>query len=129
MSLGRRLLNVAKAEFQDAARKVRTSAGQWVDPIARQRPSGTSSAEYGALREQVLLDEDGPPAHIRKFYANLELPIGADAAEVKTAYRRLLRRYHPDKHAQNPEHAKVASEVTQKLRTAYEGLNEYLGVK
>lgn len=127
MSLGRRLLNVAKAEIQDAARKVRSSAEQWVDPSKERRSSATSNEAYEALRQQVQRDDtDGPPSEIRDFYANLELPIGSDAAEVKAAYRRLLRRYHPDKHAMNPAHAKVAGEVTQKLRTAYEGLNAYL---
>ncbi len=128
MSFARRLINVAKVELQDAARKVRTSAEQLLDGPDHE----PLDADFEQMREQVMREEgeaphpmDVPP-EIGTYYANLELPVGADAAEVKAAYRRLMRRYHPDKHAANPERAKVAGEVSQRLRTAYEGLTEYL---
>lgn len=132
MSLGRRLLNVAKAELQDAARKVRHSAEHLLDPLA---PASHEAAERDTIRDEVRREQaHGSPEarrhdvspEIARFYANLELPVGADAPQVKAAYRRLMRRYHPDKHAQHPDRAKVAGEVSQKLRAAYEGLMAHL---
>ena len=107
-----------------------------------------SEAEMEAIREQVRREEaeryargGGPTprastfgagptseaeARIGRFYANLELPVGASAAEVKAAYRRLMRRYHPDKHVNDPHAAQVAHELTHRLRTAYDGLMAHL---
>ena len=33
----------------------------------------------------------------KKYYIELELPDGADDAQIKAAYRRLVKIYHPDK--------------------------------
>jgi hypothetical protein len=145
MTLRDRLLNVAKAELLDAARKLKTSAQHLVSDSTR--GVSTPDPEEEAVREEIRREEaarragrraeraqqraaavDVPP-DVRRFYANLELPIGADADEVKAAYRRLMRRYHPDKHALDPARAKVATEVTQQLRSAYEGLMAHLGVR
>lgn len=133
MSLGRRILNVAKAELGDAARRVKRSAEQLFEPSPA---ADGPDPEVEAIREQIRREEEAGlgdprpgldvPPEVRTWYGNLELPIGADAAEVKAAYRRLMRRYHPDKHALDPAQAKVAHEITQKLRAAYEGLTEHL---
>ena len=53
-----------------------------------------------------------------EYYANLELPLGASYDEIKKAYRELLRRYHPDRHTQDPEKAKLADEITKRLNQA-----------
>lgn len=68
-----------------------------------------------------------PAADRRRWYAALGLEPGADAAEVRKAYRRLLTKYHPDKFANDPEKLKAATEVTRKLTEAYTGLMRYLG--
>jgi len=136
MSLGRRLLNVAKAEITDAARRLKTSAEHILDGDFGHTRHG--DPDLDAIRAEVEAEEAAraagraPPARsvspeVQTWYANLELPLGASAAEVKAAYRRLMRRYHPDKHALDPDQAKVATEISQKLRTAYEGLLAHLG--
>jgi curved DNA-binding protein CbpA len=65
------------------------------------------------------------PEQIRRYYANLELPVGATADEVKSAYRRLIRRYHPDRHRE-PSAQRAAAELARELRNAYEGLLRFL---
>jgi DnaJ-domain-containing protein 1 len=126
MSLRDRLFNVAKAEIRDAARKI------WP-------PGGRSS-----LDDELDLDRDDGPAEslgerrtsepretaeVRRWYANLELPIGAPLSEVKASYRRLMRRYHPDKHQEDPTKEKAATELAQRLREAYDGLTAHLDRK
>lgn len=121
MSLGRRLYNIARAElrhaFRFSRRSDRAAENLMEEELARAR---VSSAHEPAPR--VSLEDE----KIRRYYANLELPYGATAAEVRAAYRRLVRRYHPDKHQADTEAAKVATEITQKLRVAHDGLLAHL---
>ena len=129
MSLRDRFFNVAKAELKDAARKIREAA----DNLVGERPSRGYEFEY----EPPIYEHEDPlpspsvddSADIRRYYANLELPLGAPLSEVKAAYRRLMRRYHPDRHQHDPERTKAANELAQRLREAYEGLTEHLGKK
>lgn len=62
----------------------------------------------------------------RQYYANLELPFGSDLAEVKQAYRRLMRQYHPDKHQNDPARRQLATQLSQKLTVAYNELSQNL---
>lgn len=57
---------------------------------------------------------------LHQYYANLEVDYGADLATVKKSYRRLVRRYHPDKHSDDPERERLATQLTQELTHAYE---------
>lgn len=64
---------------------------------------------------------------IRLAYAALELPLGADRDRVQKAYRAMLSRYHPDKHAHNPELLHAANELTRRVREARDVLLAWLG--
>lgn len=68
-----------------------------------------------------------PEAERVRWYRTLELEPGADLATVRKAYRRLLKQYHPDKFARDPEKYKAATEVTRNITAAYEGLSGILG--
>ncbi|MDA2924567.1 J domain-containing protein [Acidobacteria bacterium AH-259-L09] len=63
---------------------------------------------------------------LAEYYANLEVPYGSDLATVRKAWKRLLRKYHPDLHSGDPKKRKVASELTQQLNRAYEQLAKRL---
>jgi DnaJ-domain-containing protein 1 len=60
------------------------------------------------------------------YYANLELPYGASLEEVRTAWKRLMRQYHPDRHSQDPEKRKIAEQLTQGLNEAFHALEKHL---
>jgi DnaJ-domain-containing protein 1 len=67
-----------------------------------------------------------PAVDRRRWYRTLELEPGASLQEVRTAYRRLMRTYHPDRYARDPEKLQAATEVTRKLTEAYNGLQSHL---
>ena len=63
------------------------------------------------------------------YYANLELKEGANFAEIKAAYKRLVKTYHPDKYANDEQKRKYAEQVTQKLNEAYAYFENKFGQK
>jgi DnaJ-domain-containing protein 1 len=58
-------------------------------------------------------------------YTNLKVPFGAPFEEVKLAYKKLLRQYHPDKHASDPQKFKLATEITSKLNQSFQRIEEF----
>ncbi len=56
---------------------------------------------------------------IMQCYANLEIPRGSDIETVRKAWKMLLLKYHPDRHNNNDEKRKIATELTQKLNDSY----------
>ena len=68
-----------------------------------------------------------PEAERIRWYRTLELEPGADLATVRKSYRRLLKQYHPDRFAKDPEKYKAATEVTRNITAAYDGLTTLLG--
>jgi DnaJ like chaperone protein len=73
-------------------------------------------------------NDDASPLdkRVAQFYANLELTPGATLDEVKSAYRRLMSKYHPDKHMGDPAKHRAASDLAQELTRAYRTLVEML---
>lgn len=65
------------------------------------------------------------PEEIKRDYANLEVPLSADLETVRKAYHRLIRQYHPDRFANNPEKFKNATEITQKINQSYQRIKRY----
>lgn len=55
----------------------------------------------------------------KKYYRILELEYGSDFNSIKKAYKRLLKKYHPDLFQNKPEKLKSAQEVTRQINEAY----------
>ena len=71
----------------------------------------------------------GKDDKIAKYYKTLDLPYGADFDQVKAAYRKLMRKYHPDLHVQSPQKQKAATELTMQVTQAYNELEAHLTKK
>lgn len=54
-----------------------------------------------------------------QYLANLELKSDASFEEIKAAYKRLMKQYHPDKFQGNQLQLHAAGLVTAKLNEAY----------
>ena len=68
-----------------------------------------------------------PEDELRRAYAALEVPFGADFATVRKSYRALMRKYHPDRHTDSPEKQKSATELAQKLSAVYQVIEQCSG--
>ena len=86
-----------------------------------QEASQTSKPPSGSARTSAppSATRPAPDEELRRAYAALELPFGADFQAVRSSYRALMRKYHPDRHQGSPEKQKAATELAQKLMLAY----------
>jgi len=84
---------------------------------------GSSRATGGSHTQGKHSPED----ELRRAYAALEVPFGADFATVRKSYRALMRKYHPDRHTGSPEKQKSATELAQKLSAAYQVIEQRSG--
>ena len=53
-----------------------------------------------------------------EYLANLELSNGASLREIRSAYKRMIKKYHPDLHAQDEKKREYAKLITQRLNEA-----------
>ena len=103
------------------ARKFRDAAEEaWEKAFEAAQAAGGQAGRPGNSRPT-------PEAERLRWYRTLELEPGADLQEIRKAYRRLLKQYHPDKFAKDPEKYKAATEVARNITTAYDGLTAHLG--
>jgi len=79
----------------------------------RSADSGSAGGSGGAA------GADASSSAAAQDYRNLELEPGADFETVKRAYRRLMRTYHPDRYADDPERQRVATEISAKLNASF----------
>ncbi|MBI4821807.1 MAG: DnaJ domain-containing protein [Deltaproteobacteria bacterium] len=144
MSIAKRLFNVARAEvgsvfkgkdvdpaevkleaeFEELRRKAKATPKESKRTEPRQetpRPRSQSQTRaHDEPTKPVRSDE------LARWYANLELPYGAPLEEVRAAYRRMMRRYHPDRHRTDPTSEAAAAELVMALREAHDGLIDHL---
>lgn len=93
--------------------------------LRRRRARAQGRSETG--RAVHTTDRDSPEQkQLLQYYANLELAPGASLHDVRQAYKDLIKRYHPDKHANDPERARIATELVQSLTRAYDALTRHL---
>src|SRR5687768_15846848 len=64
--------------------------------------------------------------NLEECYRVLELKPGASLRESRTAYYKLLKFFHPDRHQASPGLLRKATEETKKLNLAYEQLCKVL---
>ncbi len=96
--------------------RAHTAASEPSDAYEHWRPPPPPPASAAPAEDPVLAG----------YYANLELPYGATLEEVKVAWKRLMKQYHPDRHAQDPAKREVANALCAQLTHAYKELEKSL---
>jgi DnaJ-domain-containing protein 1 len=102
---------------EDRARAERAREEQ----ARRNRGNYGSGPSYGAGSSYA----DGTKAVIEDAYRYLGMTPYAPFAEVKTAYKKLLFKYHPDRNASSPEALKKATETSTRINTAFQIIEAY----
>jgi DnaJ-domain-containing protein 1 len=93
------------------------------------KDESTFQNEYGSNTQRNKNESKVNNKHhskIAEYYANLEIPFNSDLRTVKSAWKRLMRKYHPDLHNKDPQKVQIAEKLTQRLNLAYSELKDYL---
>lgn len=94
----------------------------------------TDVPDMPPLEEDVRTEAPTRPApgrdpELARCYANLEIPYGSDLAVARRAWKNLLKQYHPDLHAGDPQKRQVADRLTAELTLAFRHIEKYLNDK
>ena len=66
------------------------------------------------------------PNSLAQYYSNLEVSPDSSLKDVKAAWKRLIKKYHPDLHSSDPKKREIATELTCELNKAYRAIEEKL---
>jgi DnaJ-like protein len=111
-----------KAAADEAFRRMKEQAARG-NFNAGPMPGSTSSGSSRPPRPGSV------DAQVAEWYRVLDLSVGAEMGQIKTSYRQLMRKYHPDMHAGNPQKQKAATELSMRVTAAYNGLVAHLEKK
>ena len=122
MSLASRVARLVRANL--AARFGRAGgARQTYDSADRESNRDAYRDAYrNAYRDPQPAPRSNRDPVLAGYYANLELPYGADREAVRGARRRLLARYHPDRFATDPDKARLADGLVKQINHAHDEL-------
>lgn len=115
-----------RAAADDAFRRMKEQAAKGGASAWTSSASTSSSSSSSSARPPRPGSKD---AQLAEWYKTLDLQVGADMAAIKSSYRQMMRKYHPDMHAGNPTKQKAATELSMKVTTAYNGLVEHFEKK
>ncbi len=94
------------------------------DPFDAWEPNAGKARAAGNARERVSPKAAGParvaiPDELMEDYRVLGLMPGVSSQECKEAWKRLLKRYHPDRHSGDDEAEKRNTAVSVRLTASY----------
>lgn len=124
----RKKVHAVRDQREKARRRAEEEAFRRVKEQARRQSTGTSSRRPPprGSRSTGGFGGLGRDPEVARAYKMLDLQYGAPIGEVKSAYRKLMRKYHPDLHNQSPKKQKAATELTMKVTQAYNVLEKHL---
>lgn len=97
----------------------RRSGGKPEEPGPRPGPDGRPRRPADPLEELAR--------QLVRDYHNLEIKPGAPAAEVRAAYKKMIKQYHPDRFADDPAKQETATQISAKLNQSYDRIMKHLG--
>ena len=116
----------AKAAADEQFRRMKEQAAAGGGSWTASSSSSTSSSSGSSGRPPR---PGSTEAKVAEWYRVLDLQPGAEMSQIKSSYRQLMRKYHPDMHAGNPTKQKAATELSMRVTTAYNSLVDHLDKK
>ena len=104
----KRIFKIAQAELNDLVQK---------NKFFENYASSDKTINFQEQSEHKVTYSPSDP--LAKYYANLEIPDGSDQTIIKNAWKKQLKKYHPDLHCSDPEKKMIAENLTRQLNEAY----------
>jgi DnaJ-domain-containing protein 1 len=106
-----------KAAADEAFRRMKEQAakggGTWSTGSTTSSSGGSGSSGHSRPPRPGSTE-----AQLADWYGVLGLQPGAELPQIKSSYRQMMRKYHPDMHASTPQKQKAATELSVKVTTA-----------
>lgn len=119
MGIPNRLFRLAKAYVNDWLNKDKENADFdddiWED-FEREERQQQRRQRYNRPRDPKIV----------QYYERLNIPYDSDYQTVREAWKRLMKKYHPDKYVNDPQKIKMATKISQELTEAYKEIEKYL---
>lgn len=116
MELVSRIFNLIKVHINFSTLRLENEMGDF---------SGTKENKRPKQSTETACNND----KLSQYYANLEIPYGSDIQKAKKAWKQMMKQYHPDLHAKDPEKQQNATILAQELTNAYNGIKKALKLK
>jgi DnaJ-domain-containing protein 1 len=105
------------------------AAYEELDEFLKTGKSGAGNFSGGKRRAA----ETGPaggwttpvPEELRGDFAELGVPFGASVGECKAAYKQLLKKHHPDRHAGHQGNMRKATEKSARVNAAFDRIERW----
>ena len=114
-----------KHERSQREAKDRATADEAFRRMKAQAGAGATAGSASAKPPRA----GSPEAQVAEWLRVLDLQPGSDLAQIKAAYRKMMRKYHPDLHTGDARKQKAANELSMRVTNAYNGLRQHLGEK
>jgi DnaJ-domain-containing protein 1 len=122
----------ARVKEKARAQSERNAQDEAFRRLKQEARRSSATADHRSVKEEKGANAGRPPRtifkedEIARHYRVLNLPYGAPLEDVKSAYRKLMRKYHPDLHHQSPKKQKAANELALQVSQAYSALENWL---
>ncbi|MGB4571375.1 MAG: J domain-containing protein [Rectinemataceae bacterium] len=113
-------LDAAMAELDDYLDDSRTATERREAEEARRKERERREREARARTFTGHPSEADRSTALAEAYRFLGLPNNAPFTEVKSAYKKLLLKYHPDRNSQSPEALKKSTDLSARINAAYQ---------
>ena len=114
-------LDTSKTETERKEEEARKAAEQARRRREEQaRKSGAYGNSYGAFQQAPDTKKV-----VEDAYRYLGCPAYAPFPDVKTAYKKLLFKFHPDRNSSTPDQLKSATETSSRINAAYQIVEAY----
>lgn len=123
MDILKRIQKIIQARINSALRVKHQKVG-----VDENKDFAKTFKEENLYQNQSFHETEVPERKINStlaaHYAALEIPYSANLEVTKKAWKRMVRKYHPDLFAGDQKKAKIAHEITQSLNEAFHEIEQ-----
>jgi DnaJ-domain-containing protein 1 len=113
-------LDSAYEELDEFLKTGKSGPGNFSTGESRSRESGN-----GRTAGNRTTGGNAVPEELRGDFAELGVPFGASVDECKAAYKQLLKKHHPDRHAGHQGNMRKATEKSARVNAAFDRIERW----